>query len=176
VQACARAFDGPRRLHDLLQEDRLLRLTGEQALNWSLSIDSRSIRMMESRAAGSCARDPEVRSLVRLLDHPADLSSISRAIVRVVGLVAHLAAEERHALVAASTRGPSFSSQRMIIAFEVAVTFSRSFRRRSSPRGRAPPPRAAGVIARSSIGAERVVEGDPRSVAIEAERLAGRRS
>ena len=43
-----------------------------------------------------------MRRLVRLFDHPADLVvDLARDLVRVVGLVAHLAAEERHALVAA---------------------------------------------------------------------------
>ena len=99
--------------------------------NWSRSIVSRSMRMMRDPVqllhvlAEHCERE-----LVRLLDHAADLVvDLAGDLLGVVGLGAVVAAEERLVVAAAEHARAELlaHAERMIIDFDVAVTFSRSF-------------------------------------------------
>src|SRR5215218_1706177 len=94
---------GGLRLRNLVREDRLLPLPGGQPLE---------LILVDRLALDEDRRDPvqllhvllehTCRAVVRLLDDAADLLvDLARNLVRIVGLVTHLTAEERHVLVAA---------------------------------------------------------------------------
>ena len=85
------------------REDGVLALAGEQALELVL-VDRLALDqdLRDAVQVVEVLAEHARRELVAVLDDAADLVvDLARDLVRVVGLVAHLAAEERHVVVAA---------------------------------------------------------------------------